>query len=82
MSRQGTKMVLYWIYIFPFFQGCWTQADLGLRAPRALHCRIASTARALEQEEEQRKEGRLHPAVDAAFFVPVLPKVKAAAGTP
>lgn len=55
---------------------------MGLRALRALHCRIASTARALEQEEEQRKEGRLHPAVDAAFFVPVLPKVKAAAGTP
>lgn len=55
---------------------------MGLRALRTLHCRIASTARALEQEEEQRKEGRLHPAVDAAFFVPVLPKVKAAAGTP
>lgn len=38
--------------------------------------------RALEQQEEQRKEGRLHLAVDAAFCVPVLPKVKTAAGAP
>lgn len=36
----------------------------------------------LQQQGEQRKEGRLHPAVDAAFFVPVLLKVKAAAGAP
>lgn len=33
---------------------------------------------ALEQQEEQ----RLHLAVDAMFFMPVLPKVKAAAGAP
>lgn len=75
-------MVLSWIYIFPFSSGCWTQAGLGLGAPRTPHCGIPSPARALEQQEEQRKERRLHPAVDAAFFAQVLPEVKAAARTP
>lgn len=79
MSGQGTKMVLYWIYIFPFFKGRCSQAGVGLRAP-TLQDPIAGCT--LQQQGEQRKEGRLHPAVDAAFFVPVFPKVKAAAGAP
>lgn len=75
MSGQGTKMVLYWISIFPFCKG-WFGAE---SSPEST-LQDPITGRALEQQEEQRKEGRLHLAVDAAFLVPVLPRVKAAAG--
>lgn len=37
---------------------------------------------ALEQQEGQRDEGRLHPAENATFFVPVLPKNESSSRSP